>query len=132
LGAPHILSHDDASIHHIVSAEAVLPELARHDACLVPSVWLETGPLAVYEAMAAGLPVIGSRLGCIDERIGDNVDGLLFRPGDAEELAGIIPSLWHPRARCIGFAEIFDRNEPSMKWPVTSTGFTGSVLLILT
>ena len=76
-----------------VASEAMLHELAAHDACLVPSVWLETGPLAVYEAMATGVPVIGSRLGGIAERIRDNVDGLLFRPGDAKELASIIENL---------------------------------------
>jgi glycosyltransferase involved in cell wall biosynthesis len=76
-----------------VASETMLCELAQHDACLVPSVWLETGPLAVYEAMAAGLPVIGSRLGGIEERVRDNVDGLLFPPGDAKKLASIIENL---------------------------------------
>ncbi|SFV35102.1 Glycosyl transferase 4-like domain-containing protein [Hyphomicrobium facile] len=74
----------------VVGSEQMLPELVTHDACLVPSVCLETGPLAVYEAMAAGVPVIGSRLGGIAERIRDNVDGLLFSPGNATELATII------------------------------------------
>lgn len=77
----------------VVDAEAILHELVAFDACLVPSVWLETGPLAVYEAMAAGLPVIGSRLGGIAERIRDNVDGLLFSPGDAKDLAALIKRL---------------------------------------
>jgi glycosyltransferase involved in cell wall biosynthesis len=77
----------------LVSADAMLQELAHHDACLVPSVWQETGPLAVYEAMAAGLPVIGSRLGGIAERVRDNVDGILFFPGNAKELASIIETL---------------------------------------
>jgi glycosyltransferase involved in cell wall biosynthesis len=76
-----------------VASEAILHELVEHDACLVPSVWLETGPLAVYEAMAIGMPVIGSRLGGISERIRDNIDGLLFPPGDTKELANIIEHL---------------------------------------
>ncbi|HET6390420.1 glycosyltransferase [Hyphomicrobium sp.] len=76
-----------------VLAEEMLHELVTHDACLVPSVWLETGPLAVYEAMAAGLPVIGSRLGGIAERIRHNVDGLLFAPGEAGQLAERIARL---------------------------------------
>ncbi len=76
-----------------VANENMLHELAQHDACLVPSIWLETGPLAVYEAMAAGVPVIGSRLGGIAERIQHDVDGLLFRPGDASELAAIVRRL---------------------------------------
>lgn len=77
----------------VVAAEQMLHELVTHDACLVPSVCLETGPLAVYEAMAAGLPVIGSRLGGIAERIRDDVDGLLFSPGNATDLAKTIESI---------------------------------------
>ncbi|MET0407743.1 MAG: glycosyltransferase [Hyphomicrobium sp.] len=76
-----------------VSADVMLRELAAYDACLVPSIWLETGPLVVYEAMAAGLPVIGSRLGGIAERVRDYVDGRLFRAGSSSELAKIIDSL---------------------------------------
>ncbi len=77
----------------VIDSDDMLDELVAHDACLVPSVWLETGPLAVYEAMAAGLPVIGSRLGGIAERVRHNVDGLLFSPGDAKALAGLIERL---------------------------------------
>jgi glycosyltransferase involved in cell wall biosynthesis len=77
----------------VVETEEILGELAQHDACLVPSIWLETGPLAVYEAMAAGIPIVGSRLGGIAERVRDNVDGLLFPPGDARALAGLIGEL---------------------------------------
>jgi glycosyltransferase involved in cell wall biosynthesis len=77
----------------VVEPEGILYELSRHDACLVPSLWLETGPLAVYEAMAAGIPIIGSRLGGVAERVHENVDGLLFPPGDAKALARIICEL---------------------------------------
>ncbi len=46
----------------------LLPEaLARIDALLVPSQWLETGPMVVLEAQAAGVPVIGSNIGGIAE-----------------------------------------------------------------
>jgi glycosyltransferase involved in cell wall biosynthesis len=74
----------------VVETEEILYELAQHDACLVPSFCLETGPLVAYEAMAAGIPIIGSRLGGIAERVRDNVEGLLFPPGDARALAGLI------------------------------------------
>jgi glycosyltransferase involved in cell wall biosynthesis len=86
----------------VIDADVMLRELATHDACLVPSIWLETGPLAVYEAMAAGLPVIGSRLGGIAERIRDRVDGLLFAPGDSGQLADIISSLLNSPAQLLG------------------------------
>jgi glycosyltransferase involved in cell wall biosynthesis len=57
--------------------------LRRYHALVVPSQWLETGPLVVLEAFAAGTPVIGSRLGGIAEKVSDGVDGLLVEPGVA-------------------------------------------------
>ncbi|MDB6138344.1 MAG: glycosyl transferase group 1 [Verrucomicrobiaceae bacterium] len=55
----------------------VVPTLGKYDALLVPSRWLETGPLVVLEAFAAGIPVIGSNLGGIAEKVRHEVDGLL-------------------------------------------------------
>jgi glycosyltransferase involved in cell wall biosynthesis len=66
--------------------EAVIERLREYDFLLVPSQWMETGPLVVLEAFAAGTPVIGYRVGGIAELVRDNVDGLLV---DAEP-----SSLW--------------------------------------
>ena len=46
--------------------------------------------LAVIEAMAAGVPCIGAGSGGILEIIHDGIDGLLFKPGESEDLAGKI------------------------------------------
>jgi glycosyltransferase involved in cell wall biosynthesis len=55
--------------------------LARHDALVVPSLLLETGPLVVMEAQAVGLYVIGSRLGGIAELIEEGACGELVEAG---------------------------------------------------
>jgi glycosyltransferase involved in cell wall biosynthesis len=60
--------------------DQVVRTLARYDALVVPSQWLETGPLVVLEAFAAGVPVIGTRLGGIAELVHDGIDGLLIDP----------------------------------------------------
>jgi glycosyltransferase involved in cell wall biosynthesis len=50
-------------------------------------------PLKVYEYMAAGLPVVASRVGQVAELIEDEVNGLLCPPGDASALAEAIDRL---------------------------------------
>ena len=56
--------------------------------CVVaPSIWYEGFPMAIVEAMAAGLPVVASRIGGIPEIVEHGVTGLLFEPGNAEDLA---------------------------------------------
>jgi len=44
-------------------------------------------PLKVYEYMAAGLAVVASRIGQLNDLIVDGEDGLLCRPGDADALS---------------------------------------------
>jgi glycosyltransferase involved in cell wall biosynthesis len=65
------------TLHGPVSNAEVAALLAQYDYLVVPSQWLETGPLVVLEAHAAGVPVIGSDLGGIAELVTDDVDGLL-------------------------------------------------------
>ena len=69
------------TLHEPVAPDAVVPTLAQYDVLVVPSQQMETGPLVVLEAFAAGLPVIGSRLGGIAELVDEGVDGLLVSPG---------------------------------------------------
>ena len=66
-----------------VAPGEIVSTIANYEALVVPSVWLETGPLVVYEAFAAGVPVIGSRLGGIAELVTHERDGLLVRAEDA-------------------------------------------------
>lgn len=61
------------------------------------SVWHEGFPTTILEAMAAGRPVICSRIGGLPEIVDEGETGLLFQPGDAEDLARKIRYLWdHP------------------------------------
>lgn len=59
----------------------LLPRLQTYDLAVVPSTWLETGPLTVLEAFAAGLPVAGSNLGGIRELL-QGVPGCALIPLD--------------------------------------------------
>ena len=44
-------------------------------------------PLKLYEAMAMAKPVVGARVGQVQEVMVDSVTGLLYEPGSAEDLA---------------------------------------------
>jgi glycosyltransferase involved in cell wall biosynthesis len=67
---------------------------------LVPSVWWENSPLVIQEAFFHRRPVICSDVGGMAEKVGDGVDGLHFRVGDAFSLARTLeratssPRLW--------------------------------------
>ena len=61
---------------------------------VVPSEWYETFGLVVVEAMSHGLPVIASRIGGLPELVEDGVTGLLFEPGNSEELSSKMKHLW--------------------------------------
>lgn len=53
---------------------------------VIPSLWAEAFGLTVVEAMAAGVPLIASRIGGIPELVDDGETGLLVPPGDAGAL----------------------------------------------
>jgi glycosyltransferase involved in cell wall biosynthesis len=54
---------------------------------ILPSTWYEGFPKILVEALAKGTPVVASRLGAMAELIDDGRTGLLFEPGNAEDLA---------------------------------------------
>ncbi|MDF2986007.1 MAG: hypothetical protein K0R50_1517 [Eubacterium sp.] len=59
-----------------------------------PSEWYENCPMSVLESQMYGTPVIGADIGGIPELIRNNIDGLLFTPGNAEDLTSKIGYLY--------------------------------------
>jgi glycosyltransferase involved in cell wall biosynthesis len=81
------------------SRQEVLELLGRAAFLVAPSTCYETFGLVGIEAFSCGTPVIASRRGSFGELVKDGVTGLLFNPGDAQDLATKIEwALAHPDA----------------------------------
>jgi glycosyltransferase involved in cell wall biosynthesis len=79
-----------------VSPEAVPGYLASMDVAVAPyapQANFYSSPLKIYEYMAAGLPIIASRIGQIEEVIQHEVTGLLVPPGDFAAFARALTDL---------------------------------------
>jgi glycosyltransferase involved in cell wall biosynthesis len=81
-------------IHFLGARSDVADILPALDVVVLPSKPLvETLPLSVMEAMAAGRPVVATRVGALDELIEDGVTGRLVPPNDPAALATALADL---------------------------------------
>lgn len=65
-----------------VEAEELLGQV---DVLVIPSLWHDTAPRVVQEALAWGLPIIAARRGGLPELLSDSV-GWTFEPGEPDSL----------------------------------------------
>jgi glycosyltransferase involved in cell wall biosynthesis len=71
----------------------VSAELARLDIFVLPSLISEAMPMSILEAMAAGVPVVGTRVDGVTDLISHARNGLLAEPGDPLDLARVLKQL---------------------------------------
>jgi glycosyltransferase involved in cell wall biosynthesis len=71
----------------------------RADIFVLPT-YAEGMPIAVIEAMAAGLPCVTTPVGGIPELIRDGVEGFLVEPGDIQTLAARLAQLLRDAELC--------------------------------
>ncbi len=67
--------------------------LSNLDILVVPSLWWETFCLTIREGLLAGVPVLASDLGAMREALDGEENGLLFKAGDARDLADRLTQL---------------------------------------
>ena len=68
--------------------------LAGADVFVFPTAYrFEGHPYVILEAMAAGLPVVSTKVACIPETVRDGMEGFLIEPGDVGALADRIGRL---------------------------------------
>ena len=68
-------------------------EMAAMDLFVLPSLFGEGMPMVVLEAMAAGVPVVATRVEGVPEAVRDAQDGLLCEPGNADDLARVLAQI---------------------------------------
>lgn len=72
-----------------------LEELTKNALCVAcPAVWYENLPNVVLESYAYGKPVIASNLGSLADAVENGRSGLLFEPGNPEQIARCIRFLY--------------------------------------
>jgi glycosyltransferase involved in cell wall biosynthesis len=94
---------------------------------VVPSEWHENSPISILEAMAYGKPIVASNIGGIPELVREGKTGLLFDPGNADQLANKITMLLGNR----GLREAFGRNARKIVEVEHSLNAHGSALISL-
>lgn len=78
---------------HLLGLRMDIPDLlALFDIYALPSRW-EGLPMAILEAMAAGLPIVGSAVGGVPTAVREGVNGFLVEPEDPGALAGALERL---------------------------------------
>lgn len=107
-----------------VRLEHYKEDLAEHYAsayALVLPSRTEGFPLVVLEAMAAGLPVIATRVGEVASVVEDGDGGLLVRPGDAAALRDAITQLITDPVQTSRMGDANRKRASSYDWGVVSS-----------
>jgi glycosyltransferase involved in cell wall biosynthesis len=82
----------------VVPPELLPAHVCSFDAALIPAINDYASPLKLFDALAAGRPVLAPDQPNLREIVRDGVDGLLFAPGDSDSLAGSLARLVADRA----------------------------------
>ena len=86
--------------------EECLSMIKRARFLVMPSEWYEGFPMTIREAFSYGKPVVASRLGAMADIIEDGRTGLLFEPGNPQDLAARVQWMFEheDEARTMGRA----------------------------
>jgi glycosyltransferase involved in cell wall biosynthesis len=77
-----------------IPTDEVMNQMKGAGCLIFPSELYENFPLTLCEAFACGVPVIASNIGAMQEIVADGMTGILFRAGDANDLAAKVARAW--------------------------------------
>ena len=87
-----------------LSAEEMKEQLLKCSIFICPSS-LENSPNSLAEAMLLGVPVAASRTGGIPSLLEEKKEGMLFTPGNVQELTRAVLYLWQKPKEAVRMAE---------------------------
>lgn len=93
-----LMDHPGVEYYPPLGSGELWRHLSRARIVVVPSLFPDNSPNVVYEAFAAGKPVIGSRIGGIPDQIGSDA-GLIVDPGDIDGLSAAMNELLSDKVR---------------------------------
>ena len=79
--------------------EKVQNIISKSSLLILPSICFEGFPMTIREAFAHGVPVAGSDIGSIPDIVDDGINGILFKPGNPEDLLKKVRTLWNDQDR---------------------------------
>ncbi len=93
----------------------LLQEFSRADLFVLPSLFEPYG-IVLTEAMAAGLPIVASRVGGVPEVVAEGENALLVPPGDPAALAAAMEELARDDRRRTAFSRAGRTRVESFSW----------------
>jgi 2-deoxystreptamine N-acetyl-D-glucosaminyltransferase/2-deoxystreptamine glucosyltransferase len=94
-----------------------VPAVLQHaDLLVLPSLYEDLSSVLI-EAMAAGLPVVATRVGGTADLVHDGVNGLLVPPGDPAALAAAVSAVLADPAAAARLAAAARRTAAGYAWP---------------
>ena len=104
---------------------------------LIPSVCYENFPAVAVEAYATGTPVVASNIGSLPSIVDEGRTGLLFRPGDVEDLRAKALALASDPNRLAAMrrqarTEFETRYSPSASYPPLAEAYRRAIQAVKT
>ncbi len=100
-----------------VSDSVLWRQLGEADILCAPSLAGESFGMVLIEAMAAGTPVIASKIAGYSDVVTNGVDGILVPPADPQALAEELQLLAHEPERMVAMGEAGRRSAERYAWP---------------
>ena len=106
---------DRVELAGAVPRAQLLQEYARADVFVLPSLF-DCTPVVLMEAMAAGLPIVATRVGGVEEVVTEGLDSVLCAPNDPGGLASSLSGLLSDPAKRRRLGEAGQHGAQRFSW----------------